>query len=346
MVQAQTFDAKIYYEQALTELTAMIEGHGPASFKRAVFVTENAYFNGQLSYDEFKAKIAELAKNARFFAHNLSLIYEGKDQDRMELYAAIFNVMTGVQGVRLDSSKVVLPKPYVYDFDDFFGDRDWSKMFVTKLLDTHTGNCHSMPFLYKLIAEELEVEAYLAMAPNHTYIKLYSEHLGWYNTELTSATFPVDAWIMGSGYVHTDAVINRLYMDTLSLKQSIAVTLIDLAKGYERKGGKNDTGFLLKCANLALAHYPTYVNAMILKAETLKLDFEAMMKEAGVAYASALFDDPEAKALFDQMQALYLQIHTLGYRRMPREMYLAWLSELNEEKEKYLNKNFSNLRHN
>gem|GEM_PF-4659315 len=49
----------------------------------------------------------------------------------------------------------------------------------------------------------MKLPAYLAMAPNHTYIKLRSDKNGWYNTELTSASFPIDSWLMVSGYIPT-----------------------------------------------------------------------------------------------------------------------------------------------
>jgi len=54
-----------------------------------------------------------------------------------------------------------------------------------------------MPYLYKILADELNIPCNLAFAPNHIYIKLFSERTGWYNTELANSTFPIDA----SGYV-------------------------------------------------------------------------------------------------------------------------------------------------
>jgi hypothetical protein len=35
--------------------------------------------------------------------------------------------------------------PFVYDFEDAIGRNDWTKMFVSKLLEEHNGNCHSLP---------------------------------------------------------------------------------------------------------------------------------------------------------------------------------------------------------
>lgn len=68
---------------------------------------------------------------------------------------------------------------------------------MSKLLDTQKGNCNSMPYLYKILAEELGVDANLALAPNHVYIKHNIKSLGWYNTELTSGIFPQETLPIG-----------------------------------------------------------------------------------------------------------------------------------------------------
>lgn len=310
----------------------------PLSFKEAVFLTENAYNNNQLSYQNFNSKIKTLAELCKKIAAQGDLLYDETDKANVRKYWAVFAIMKDSITFTVDSTRSFKTLPYLYDFDDFWGEKDWSKMFVSKLLNTRTGNCHSLPFLYKILCEELGVPAWLAMAPNHTYIKLWTEKIGWFNTELTSGYFPIDAWIMASGYIHLNAVQNRIYMDTLSNKQSIAVCLTDLAKGYERKFGESaDLDFILKCANMALDHYPLFVNALLLKAETMKKKFEKTMKVSGAKHASELFFIPESKALFDEMEILYFHIYKLGYRTMPKEMYISWLDELQQEKDKYTN---------
>jgi hypothetical protein len=213
----------------------MLKDSIPLSFKHAVFVTENAYLNGSANYEVFNSGIKFLAQRCRNIISSADLLYSGKDKESMLKNFAVFKLMTDTNKYRIDSARYMITNPYSYDFEDFWGERDWAKMFVLKLIETNKGNCHSLPFLYKMICEELGTKAYLALAPNHIYIKHYSEVHGWYNTELTSGLFPIDAWIMASGYIHLSAVQNRLYMDTLSEKQSVAICLVDLAKGYERK---------------------------------------------------------------------------------------------------------------
>jgi hypothetical protein len=219
---------------------------------------------------------------------------------------------------------IPLSIPFTYDTADIFGITDWSKMFVTKLLATHTGNCHSMPLFYRMICEALGVKAYLAFAPNHLYIKQYSEKLGWYNTELTSKVFPTDAWIMASGYVSADALRSRIYMDTLSEEQVLAYCLVDLAQGYEDKFPHADLDFMLRCCEKALQHFPTCVAALQLKAEVLG-------REAEETHSAAL-----RSAYMDEVDLTLGRLVDLGYREVPPEVFRQWFSELHQEAGKYI----------
>jgi hypothetical protein len=218
------------------------------------------------------AKLSQSLMNSR------DLIYEKEDKETVSKLAAVFTIMKDTVPIMLDTNKIVNILPFTYDFEDFFGTLDWSKMFVTKLLETHKGNCHSLPFLYKIICEDLGVNAYLAQAPNHFYIKNRSKKDGWYNTELTSGFFPIDAWLFASGYITLEAVRNGIYMDTLSLQQSISVCVVDLAKGYENKFKCKGDTFVIKCCNKALEYYPNNITALLLKAETMKQQFDNYMK--------------------------------------------------------------------
>jgi hypothetical protein len=214
--------------------------------------------------------------------------------------------------------------PFAYNFDDFAGQKDWSNMFVSTLMETNMGNCHSLPFLYKMIMDELGHDCYLALAPHHIYIKAYNNRAGWHNIELTCGDFPTDAWLMSSGYIHMDALRNGIYMDTLSLKQSVALCLADLAQGYQAKFGIGDGQFILQCCETALTHFPNYINALLLKAETLT-----------TLYRQSALPDNENKERFAQLNELYAHIHHLGYREMPQDMYMNWINSMGMQTTNY-----------
>ena len=307
-----------YYSEAFSDIHSMLLENDSLDFKRAVFLTENAYYEDQLDENIFNGAISFYATISQNIMQSGDIIYSEKDKDKAGYQCAVYLLMT-------DSILVIVGKetaihsPFFYNYEDFAGQKDWSNMFVSTLMHTNKGNCHSLPYLYKMIMDELGQECHLALAPNHIYIKANNKKVGWYNIELTCADFPTDAWLMASGYIHLDAIRNKVYMKALTDKESVAMTLVDLAQGYQAKFGLQDGSFILQCCDTALKHFPNYINALLLKTETLTALYKQTTK-------------PEQKEmLFTQMNETATMIHELGYRKMPSEMYAKWLGSLKGE---------------
>lgn len=318
-------EVTILYERAYEELARMLDGRYPLSFKRAVYLTENAYLEDQLDYRRFNASISRLARICKTVERtNITrLLYSFKDKENVLRNATLVKLLK--DSIHFTNGQILIP--YSYDFEDFNGDQDWSNMFVSKLLITHSGNCHSLPFLYKILADETGAATWLALAPNHIYLKQHNEKDGWYNTELTSYTFPNDAWLMASGYISKETIVSGIYMDTLSAKQNITLCLLDLAKGYERKvGPAASEAFKLKSTTLALSYFPQYINAQLLRAETLRYQFERQRNTIA------------AQQAYNEMESAYTRIIETGYREIPVQMYSDWLQLVKQEKEKFQTK--------
>lgn len=152
--------------------------------------------------------------------------------------------------------------------------------------------------------------------------------MGWYNTELTSGSFPIDAWISTSGYIPLQAMQSGIYMDTLSDRQALSLCLLDLAKGYEFQVKDYSDGFILKCCDLVLRYHPVNVQAMLLKAECFRrlYDFASQNKTGN------------QNEIFNEMEKIYGKLYELGYREMPDKMYKQWLLSLNNERVRFENK--------
>jgi len=294
----------------------MLSGEKPLDFKEAVFITENAYFENQLNKNAFNEVLNYYVSFCSGMINSGNITYHEKDTARAKAQCAVFTFMTDSVPVWLGDS-IVYTKPFEYNFDDFAGQTDWSNMFVSTLMQTKKGNCHSLPFLYKMIMNELEQDAYLSLAPNHIYIKAQNNRAGWYNIELTCGDFPTDAWLVSSGYIHTDALRNGIYMDTLSVQQSVALCLVDLAQGYQAKFGTGDGSFILQCCQTSLEYFPNFINALLLSVETVASLYRQMET-----------DTVENTELLAQLNKLYAHIHSLGYRKMPHGMYLNWLNSM------------------
>jgi RHS repeat-associated protein len=328
----QVPDNKANYQKAFDELHQMLRGDATISLKRAVFVTENAYFDNEVPYNDFLIGVDRLTKLAKAVAAADGLDYKEKDRQQVLLSASIFRAMKdSLFAENPDKTRRLIKNPYTYDMDDFWGERDWAKMFVTKLLYSETGNCHSLPLLYKILADEMHIKAWLAIAPSHTYIKQWNDKTGWYNTELTTGQFPYDADIKLNSYISTEAIAEGVYMDTLSAKENIAYVITDLAQGYVKRVGYDDIESPINWLETALEYYPDYVNALILKAELQKKLYEAMMFNNGTPDFRKAARDPLMKQRLADLEQAYLKINKLGYRKMPKEMYLNWLFRVQKD---------------
>ncbi|WP_051882168.1 hypothetical protein [Chryseobacterium soli] len=323
-----------FYSDAYQTLDNMLTDKQQYSFKEGVYSVENAYYQGKYDTIQLNNKIKFLKHFCNLLLNNRKLSYSEKDETKVNKYAAIYTVLCQATPV-IVGQDTLRYKPFTYDFEGVFGHKELSNLFVSKLLDTQKGNCNSMPYLYKILAEELGVDANLALAPNHVYIKHNIKSLGWYNTELTSGVFPIDAWLSASGFVHLDAIKNGVFMKALNNEESLSLLLIDLATAYNRSFPNNDGSFALKCAERAIQIHPYLANALLLQAETHTKQFQKMMKEQNTKDIQATLSNPKAKELFDLMNKEYTHIHKIGYRNMPEEMYLDWLVSLKTERSKY-----------
>lgn len=335
-----------FYNDAYQTIDNMVNDKQKYSFKDAVFSVENAYFQGKLDTVKLNNQVRFLTRFAKAVIANRELTYKQSDKDKVSKYAAVYSIMCQSLPIAVKDT-VVQYKPFHYDFKDVFGHNDITNLFVSKLLMTKEGNCNSMPYLYKILAEELGVDANLALAPNHVYIKHQIKSEGWYNTELTSGIFPQDSWLMASGYIHLDAIKNGVFMKALNNKESLALCLFDLAQAYNRNFPDNDGEFILKAVNRAIEIYPNFAKALILRAETHKAQFVKLMDKQNLSSANPenikkAQQDPKAKELMELMTKEYTHIYELGYRQMPEEMYLDWLVSLKTEREKYENKKLLN----
>jgi hypothetical protein len=328
---SDTGDTFNTYYSTLDTLESLAAANEIGGFKKAVFVTENTFLKGRMNYESLNSNYIQLAIIASAWAKNNHMLnYNEVDSMQILLNRSIFQVMKDT--VKVQTSKQLLTfLPYSYNFDDYDGKKDWKSTFVYTLLKTHQGNCHSLPYLYKIIADELGVKCWLALAPNHMYIKNYSKRDGWFNTELTSGDFPIDAWLTTTGYITLTAIQSGLYCDTLSNQQSIALCAIDLAKAYEKETKNYYDGFILQCCDLVLKYHAVNPQALLLKAETLKRIYQLQNKES----------NSDAKSTYNNMEKLYVRLYDLGYREMPDKMYKEWLRSLQTQKDKYQNKRVS-----
>jgi len=318
-----------FFRDAFAEMKEMLAGRKPLNLKRAVFLVENAYFENQRDYGQFEKSIQNAVDICNL---KMAESKTGKPNDLVK-NLTIFSYITDTMRVKLHGQEQTLTHyPIKYDFNDYMGAKNWSNMFVSKLMATNSGQCHSLPLFYLILAQEIKAESYLTFSPNHSFIRFKAEKGGWYNAELTSGSIISDAAILESGYVKSEAVRNGIYMDTVGKRESVACLINTLANGYVHKYGYDS--FVKQCADEVLKLYPKQLNALMLKSNWQTKTTMYIIRQKGNPSPEKLKEDAKARAEFERMHQVYAQIDALGYEFMPEEHYQKWLKSLEEAKRK------------
>lgn len=282
---AQNHAANEYYEKAYKEMADMLDGKMPISIRRAVFMAEWAYLDGNLDYEKDICEpiLKDVAYMKRWMAANSLSQY--KTAKQITLCNFFFYPWSG---------NAYTPFRYVFD-----GQNSWDNQLVSRVLKTHKGQCHSLPWAFMLYAEEFGASVYLARAPRHCYIMYKDEDNqfpeDWVNVELTSQQY-IPTWANKDHYEISDsAVIVGTYMTPLNRKEIIAYQLSELPLSYYTKYRKYDA-FTLKCTNKALEYYKMNPNAIIIKARSLESQLLDYLGRNG-GFRDSITDEFDSKLL-------------------------------------------------
>ncbi len=310
-----------YYNTAYLEMADMLDGKQPLSLKRAVFLHEWAYLDGNLDYDWFCGKIEEMATYLKAFIA-LNNLEQYKTGGNFALFDFFTQPRSGNGG-----------KPFIYDLDDFNGDDDYTNIFVSKLMRTHSGQCRSLPLLYKILANEIGAEAYIAYTPNHSFIRHPDETdpSKWVNVELTNHSMPREVFIIESMGITERAIQTGIYMKPCSDREITIQLMWELAYGYLHKYGTNpEDMFLPVCLNRVLEYDPDNLGALMTMNNCIAIEYTAYieyLKSMGITV-----HDETSWNLHSQLQAIGKKIADLGYVDMTKEQYEEWVRSMEEEK--------------
>lgn len=337
IAQTKTDSLKHYFSSAKAEIEAMLSNKIPLDYERAVFITENAFYENAMDYTLFKENIDFHLQNIQFIStksaevntitttHKITVSKDSANKNIQRAFDnfAIYKYITDTTFFVIDSTTYYHPK-FQYQFSDPFATKNWQTSQVTNLLndETNTGNCNALTTLFKLFSLRLNSNAKLCTAPNHIFIRHANENGIFFNIELASQSFPGTGSIETISYTTDQAARSGIAMRELNLKQSINLLLINLAKGYERKFNNKSDKFILDCADLSLKYDNLNLNAMLLKAEYLNDKIVSSKKSI-----TQLQTNTDFIALQSQIATLY----NLGYREMPTEMKNRLMSALMQD---------------
>lgn len=318
------------FYSAFDEISNMLNGQEALHLGRAVFLVENAWHNNKYGYNEYRNSI----KAAVDFC-NRKIEEERLDKNNnLVKNMMLFRLMSDTLTVKEKSTQKALTHyPVKYNYDDYDSRISYDSHFVTTLMQTGTGQCHSMPLYFLVLAEEMGAEACLSFSPRHSFVKIQDENGNWHNLELTCKAILSDTHYMNNSYIKAEALQNKIYLEPMDKTNTVAEMLLELARGYYQKYGLDD--FYLKCIDTAEQYLKNGLNAKLLRsayqtrltltlAHLLNAPKPEIMKELSA----------EAYKHFELMQAQYKEIDGMGYEELPVAVYAVWLDHIAKEKEK------------
>lgn len=322
---------KIIYQNAKHEIEDMLNGKTPLSYERCIYLLENAWHDDRIAYKNFQNIISYGIGNISTIVDdnsyqpdkaNLKSFSDALQKKRREdkgylskakANYAIYRYMTDSTYYVDTNSRIITSHwPYKYATNDPLGTTDWTNTQVGNLLLNGKGNCFAFVSLFKIYSERLQSEANICTAPGHVYISHKDENGTKYNVEIASKTFPGTGTLSTLTHTTNTAIENDISLRELNLKQSVALCLVYLAKGYEHKVNLcADDGFMMSCATAALKYDSLNLNALLLKAEILENNILANNKSVSQL---------QANTSFKEYNKLIAHLFTLGYREMPLDM--------------------------
>jgi len=317
------------FEASFDEMERMVQS-GNFNLARAVFLSESAV-DPSLTWQSFNGTIQNMVKHIQY-----KLEVDGVPaDDLLAKQMLLVNFFTDTLTVRHPERPTpVTSYPMLYDFEDYSGEKDISKLFVSKLMSQGSGQCHSLPLLYLILAKELGIQANLALSPNHSYIKFQDKTGYWHNLELTSHALVSDQFIQNSGYISAEALRNNLFMQPLTEEEVIGNCISDLAMYYGQAFGPEE--FVKKAATLSLALNKRSITPHLILNNYYIMNTEyviAQFKRLGLT-PNHFINDPKSQQLVAQVEGFQNYIQNVGYRDMPPEQYEAWLRSVDAAQNK------------
>lgn len=308
-------------------LQAMLNGTEKTDFMRAVFAVESAVDN-TLTWNEFNS----------MFQEDVQLIGALMKQDKLSptdnlaKIMGIYRFMTDTTKVFLASKeKTITSKPMLYDFEDYEAKKDLTKVFVSKLLRTGSGQCMSLPTLFLLYAKAINANVNLAFAPEHSYITFKDNNGIRQNIELTGKMFTTTDFYWQTGFIKSEQVKSGIYLKPLSDTEVLVHLMTTLARAYVRTFGTDER--LLDMAMISKHYAPNDLSANMLMLGYKKDLLQNIVRQYDVYKLSkAEFDnDMQRKEVEKEMYAAYDRLKKdLGYTKMPDWAYKQWLEGVDE----------------
>jgi len=316
------------YIKAYNQLNEMLLNDTAIDIKRAIYITENPYLKDKLPYNQYLKLIQNKVSLVKHILKKEKLNPQNPDA----VHYAIQKLYSDTLYIKQANGTIKTIKPFSYDFDDPFGEKETSKQLVSKLLVTGKGQCHSMPLLYMILAEEFHVKSHIAYSPNHSFIKFQTKNGTWYNFETTTGRLTTDAFVLGSGFIKSEALKSGIFNQPHNTKKVIANMFIYLANSYKEEFGYDD--FQQKCVDKNVKYNGNYIFAKVVQSNYQTALTDLVLAQENYPAPKNISNYPYIKEQFQKRNALYDELDNLGFSSIDKESYKEWLQSGKQGEEK------------
>lgn len=312
------------YIKAKEIIKEMLYGKQELSIKDAFYFSEAAFGNLHLTYQEYNNIIKA---NSEFIKQWLK--EKGYNQtDPEALHFGIQKFMSDTLYITVDGKKQG-HIPYYYDYIDVLSGKDRRNYFVTKTIATGSGQCHTFPITYLILAEALGIEASLAYNPQHSFIRYKNNKGTVSNYETTVDKFLPNAFYIETLPVMAEAQRNNLYVTELNKKQVVASVLFDLAVNFIQEHWLSDKTFIRECMNMANPYFLNYgfvSTAHNYLQKRLYADaLNSKVQERGIKNLNEIEKYPDVLQAYNNYYSYMESVSKLGIQDFPESEYLQLL---------------------
>ena len=314
------------YSDAFDKLKDMLTGKTPLSVKDAYYEIENANGNTYLSKEEYDLQI----KKSSNFIRQWLVENKYSLKNNISLHFGIQKFMSDTLTIGKKHNKEmpgIKPETHLgfyYDYQDYKAQKDERSYYVTKTFATGNGQCHTLPIVYLILAEQLGAKTYLSYAPIHSFIKYPDNKGNIHNYEVTTNWQISDQWYKENFNIKSLAIKKVIYLNTMNSQQIVACAMLDLASSYDKKFGITDGSFIAQCVDYAINYFPNKeanITAWLLRVKVANIKLNRIAKNNPDKTKEEIENIPEAKALINDLNLLETKIESLGYEPIPEAIY-------------------------
>lgn len=215
---------------------------------------------------------------------------------------------------------------YQYDFDDPLGTKLQNKL-LPHYLKTRKGNCISMPILFFILADKLELNVSLSTAPLHVLVKYTDKQGNTYNIEPTSGGgITRNAWYKETRQITETAIQSGIYLSLLTKHESLTVITHVIAEHYFEQ---NEFDTVIALSNLSLKKYPKFVNVMLMAGTSF---YRILHREFLIKYPHPSMIPINQRQRFQYLSShnrnLFAYAEKLGWQEPPKDADKSYLNAI------------------